>query len=107
MSSDCSHFRRRAKERLRLAVVLSPDEVQRLIASASNLYHRTLLLTLDGAGHQRRLFILLLCGPYVGISGACGRHVRLALWAAVLLLDGELRQSSGWRRADGSRANAA
>jgi hypothetical protein len=28
------------KERLRLPVVLSPDEVQRLIASAKNLYHR-------------------------------------------------------------------
>ena len=38
------------KQRLRLPVVLSPDEVQRLIASAKNLYHRTLLLTLYGAG---------------------------------------------------------
>lgn len=36
------------KERLRLPVVLSPDEVQRLIAHAKNLYHRTLLLTLYG-----------------------------------------------------------
>ena len=34
------------KQRLRLPVVLSPDEVQRLIAGAKNLYHRTLLLTL-------------------------------------------------------------
>ena len=33
------------KERHRLLVVLSPDELQRLIASAENLYHRTLLLT--------------------------------------------------------------
>ena len=38
------------KQRLRLPVVLSPDEVQRLIAGAKNLYHRTLLLTLYGAG---------------------------------------------------------
>jgi integrase/recombinase XerD len=41
------------KPRLRLPVVLSPDEVQRLIAGAKNLYHRTLLLTLDGAGLRR------------------------------------------------------
>ena len=33
--------------------MLSPDEVQRLIAGAKNLYHRTLLLTLYGAGLRR------------------------------------------------------
>jgi len=33
--------------------VLSPDEVQRLIANAKNLYHRTLLLTLFDARLRR------------------------------------------------------
>jgi integrase/recombinase XerD len=41
------------KERLRLSIVLSPDEVQRLIAGTKNLCHRTLLLTLYGAGLRR------------------------------------------------------
>jgi integrase len=34
-------------------VVLSAEEVQRLIAGAKNLYHRTLLLTLYGTGLRR------------------------------------------------------
>ena len=42
------------KQRFRVPVVLSPEEVQRLIANAKNLYHRTLLLTLYGAGLRRR-----------------------------------------------------
>ena len=41
------------KQRFRVPVVLSPEEVQRLIANARNLYHRTLLLTLYGAGLRR------------------------------------------------------
>jgi integrase/recombinase XerD len=52
--------RRELKEELptpkghrRLPTVLSPDEVRRLIAGAKNLYHRTLLMTLYGAGLRR------------------------------------------------------
>jgi integrase/recombinase XerD len=41
------------KRRKRLPVVLTPPEVQRLIAGAKNLYHRTMLLTLYGAGLRR------------------------------------------------------
>ena len=41
------------KHRRRLPTGLSPDEVQRLIAGAKNLYHRTLLLTLYGTGLRR------------------------------------------------------
>ena len=41
------------KHRRRLPTVLSPEEVQRLIAGAKNLYHRTLLLMLYGTGLRR------------------------------------------------------
>ena len=40
------------KQRLRCRL-LSPDEVQRLIAGERNLYHRTMLMTLYGAGLRR------------------------------------------------------
>ena len=35
-----------------LPIVLSPEDVRRLIAGAKNLYHRTLLLTLYGTGNS-------------------------------------------------------
>jgi integrase/recombinase XerD len=41
------------KRHRRLPTILSPDEVRRLIAGAKNLYHRTMLLTLYGAGLRR------------------------------------------------------
>jgi site-specific recombinase XerD len=41
------------KRHRRLPTVLSPDEVRQLIAGAKNLYHRTLLMTLYGAGLRR------------------------------------------------------
>lgn len=41
------------KRHRRLPTVLSPEEVRRLIAGAKNLFHRTMLMTLYGAGLRR------------------------------------------------------
>ena len=41
------------KQPRRLPIVLSPEEVTQLIDSASNLYHRTLLMTLYSTGTRR------------------------------------------------------
>ena len=41
------------KERKRLPIILSPDEVARLIDSARTLFHRTMLMTLYSAGLRR------------------------------------------------------
>ena len=41
------------KRHRRLPTVLSPEEVRQLIAGAKNLYHRTMLMTLYGAGLRR------------------------------------------------------
>jgi integrase/recombinase XerD len=41
------------KQRLRLPVILSPEEVAQLIGAARNLYHRTMLMTLYSTGLRR------------------------------------------------------
>lgn len=41
------------KRQKRLPTILSPDEVQRLIDAARNLYHRTLIMTLYSTGIRR------------------------------------------------------
>ena len=41
------------KQRLRLPVILSPDEIAHLIGAARNLYHRTMLMTLYATGLRR------------------------------------------------------
>ena len=41
------------KRRLRLPVILGPDEVAQLIGAARNLYHRTILMTLYSTGLRR------------------------------------------------------
>jgi integrase/recombinase XerD len=46
----------------RLPIILSPEEVQRLLAGAQNLFHRTMLLTLYGAGLRRSELLHLKVG---------------------------------------------
>src|SRR3954447_2952477 len=41
------------KQRLRLPVILSPDEVALLIGGARNLYHRTMIMMLYSTGLRR------------------------------------------------------
>lgn len=65
------------KRRRRLPVVLSPEEVQRLIAGAKNLYHRTMLLTLYGAGLRRgelcQLKVSHIDSPRMVLRVECGK----------------------------------
>ena len=46
----------------RLPIILSPEEVQRLIAGAQNLLHRTMLMTLYGGGLRRSELLHLKVG---------------------------------------------
>jgi integrase/recombinase XerD len=50
------------KRSRRLPIILSPEEVRRLIAGAQNLFHRTMLMTLYGGGLRRSELLHLKVG---------------------------------------------
>jgi len=56
----------------RLRIILSPEEVQRLIAGAQNLFHRTMLMTLYGGGRRRSELLHLKVGDSTASAWCCG-----------------------------------
>jgi len=94
--------RPRPKGRRRLPTVLSPEEVRRLIAGAKNLYHRTLLMTLYGAGLRRSELLQLKVADIdsqrmvIRVERGKGGHAREVPLSLTLLT--ALREYCRWMR---------
>ena len=90
------------KGRRRLPTVLSPEEVRRLIAGAKNLYHRTLLMTLYGAGLRRSELLQLKVADIdsqrmvIRVERGKGGHAREVPLSLTLLT--ALREYYRWMR---------
>jgi integrase/recombinase XerD len=86
----------------RLPIILSPEEVQRLIAGAQNLFHRTMLMTLYGGGLRRSELLHLKVGDIdsqrmvVRIERGKGGHDREVPLSPTLLA--ALREYWRWMR---------
>lgn len=86
----------------RLPIILSPDEVQRLIAGAQNLFHRTMLMTLYGLGLRRSELLHLKVGDIdsqrmvVRVERGKGGHDREVPLSPTLLA--ALRDYYRWMR---------
>ena len=90
------------KRSRRLPIILSPEEVQRLIAGAQNLFHRTMLMTLYGGGLRRSELLHLKVGDIdsqrmvLRIERGKGGHDREVPLSATLLT--ALRDYYRWMR---------
>src|SRR5262249_22737966 len=90
------------KRHRRLPTVLSPDEVRRLIAGAKNLYHRTMLMTLSGAGLRRSELLQLKVAAIdsqrivIRVELGKGGHAREVPLSPNVLR--ALREYDGWMR---------
>lgn len=86
----------------RLPIILSPDEVQRLIAGAQNLFHSTMLMTLYGLGLRRSELLHLKVGDIdsqrmvVRVERGKGGHDREVPLSPTLLA--ALRDYYRWMR---------
>jgi site-specific recombinase XerD len=90
------------KRNRRLPTVLSPDEVRQLIAGAKNLYHRTMLMTLYGAGLRRSELLQLKVADIdsqrmvIRVERGKGGHAREVPLSSTLLT--ALREYYRWMR---------